>query len=353
MSTASQVEKTTRVSPGLIGMGLLVVVGLAAWIIQLSRGFSVLGVGQAVVWGVYIAAFFTLAGLASGLVILAALADYKVIPGLQLQRRSLLIGALACYVASGIMIVMDIAKPARVLNMIFSANITSPFVWDFVSLAVTVVLAAIYLFVGAKPKWLPALAAIVAGLVVIMEGWILSMSAGTTLWHGGILPAVFLVEGLLLALAVALIATKGEATAAWLKQAMLVLLPVLFLLNVFEIGAVLYAGEPEAQTATNLLLSSPLFWAQLALGVVLPFLLLSFAPKDRTIGLVAAALVMVSVYIAKAMLLYAGQARPFMLPEVKYTPSLVEIGGVVGILGLAGLLFLLGQQYIHPKEAKA
>ena len=38
---------------------VLVVVGLVAWIVQLSQGMSVLGVGQIVVWGMYIAAFFT------------------------------------------------------------------------------------------------------------------------------------------------------------------------------------------------------------------------------------------------------------------------------------------------------
>jgi Ni/Fe-hydrogenase subunit HybB-like protein len=189
MATASKVEKSTNTSPVLIGLAVLVLLGIAAWIIQLIRGFSVIGVGQAVVWGAYIATFFTLAGLASGLVFLTALADFEVIPDLKKHRSSLLIGALACYIASGLMIVMDIGKPLRILNMIFAMNITSPFVWDFLSLAIAVVLAAIYLFVGAKSKVLPVLAAVAAGLVVIMEGWILSMSAGSALWHGGILPS--------------------------------------------------------------------------------------------------------------------------------------------------------------------
>ncbi len=349
MATIAKAEKSNKSLPALIGMAALVVIGLIAWIIQLTRGFATIGVNQAVVWGLYIAVFFTMAGLASGLVVLAALSDFKVVPNL--NRRSLLIGALACYIASGIMIVMDIAKPGRVLNMIFSANITSPFVWDFLSLALAVILAAIYLYMGPKPKWLPVVAAVVASLVVIMEGWILSMSAGGTLWHGGILPAVFLVEGFMVAMAVVLIMLNRANTNAWLKQAMLVLLPVLFLLNVFEIAAVLYAGEPEAQEATNLMIGSPLFWTFLVLGVVLPFLLFLLVKKNRTSDLIAAVLVILGVFLAKYVLLYAGQARPFMLPEVTYNPTLVEVGGVVGIIGLAGLLYILGKQLIHPKAA--
>ena len=63
-------------------------------------------------------------------------------------------------------------------------------------------MAVILLLVSPKAKWLSVVAGIVAGLVVIFEGWILSMSAGSPLWSGGIMPAIFLVEGLLLALGV-------------------------------------------------------------------------------------------------------------------------------------------------------
>jgi len=65
--------------------------------------------------------------------------------------------------------------------MIFSPNFKSMFVWDFYSLAIAVVLAAAYLWFGAKSKWLPILAAIFAVAVVVVEGWILSVSAGTPL----------------------------------------------------------------------------------------------------------------------------------------------------------------------------
>ncbi len=351
MATASKVEKPSRISPALVGFAVLVVIGIIAWFIQLTQGFSAIGIGHAVVWGVYIATFFTLAGLASGLVFLTALADFKVIPGLQKERTNLLIGALACYVAAGIMIVMDIGKPERVLNMILSTQIRSPFVWDFLALAIAVILTAVCLFVGAKVKWLTILTAIVAGMVVIAEGWILSMSAGSTLWHGGILPAVFLVEGMLLALSVVLIAVKDESASDWLKKAMLVLLPVLFLLNVFEIAAVLYGGEPEAQAATMILLNSPLFWFQVVLGLIVPFILLLVARKNHTFELVAAVLVVLGVFVAKWALLFAGQARAFMLSAANYNPTWVEYAGVVGIIGLAGLLFLLGQKFLHPKNA--
>src|SRR5512139_1182940 len=143
--TTTKAQPAPKDQPWLIAFAILVVVGLIAWFMQFSQGLDSLGVGQAIVWGVYIAAFFLMAGLGSGLVILAALGDLDVLPGLKTLRRPLLIGAIASYIAAGFAILMDIGKPDRVLNMIFSPNFKSMFVWDFYALALSIILAAAYL----------------------------------------------------------------------------------------------------------------------------------------------------------------------------------------------------------------
>ena len=354
MTTVAKPQRTTNDVPWLVGLAILVLIGIVAWVVQLTQGFEVLGVGQTIVWGAYIATFFTLAGLAGGLVIFTALADLGVIPSLQPYRRSLLLGALACYVASGFMILMDIGQPLRVLNMIVSANLSSPFVWDFASLALSVIVTAIYLFRGAKGKWLPAVAGVVAGLVIVMEGWILSMSAGGTLWHGGMMPLVFLVEGVLTASAITLLAASNPQVAGWLRRVLLVLLPTLVVLTLFEVAPVTYAGNPEAQAETALFLSgslAPVYWGQVLLGIVVPFVLLAWAGANRTATNIAAVLALLGVLVAKLVVLLAGQALPFMQAEATYAPTLVEVGGVVGILGLAGLLFLLGKRVVPARPA--
>lgn len=354
MTTVAKTQRTTNDVPWLIGLAVLVVIGIVAWVVQLTQGFEVLGVGQAIVWGAYIATFFSLAGLAGGLVILAALSDLGVIPNLQPYRRGLLLGALAAYVASGFMILMDIGQPLRVLNLIFSANLSSPFVWDFASLAVSVIVTAIYLFAGPKGKWLPALAGVVAALVMIMEGLILSLTVGGVLWHGGMMPVVFLVEGLMAAAAILLIAQADPKVSAWLRRAVLVLLPIVVVLNLLEIAAVSYAGNPDAQAAVALFWSgnlTPLFWGQALFGILLPFVLLAWASQNRTATIIAAVLVILGVLVTKLGALVAGQALPFMQAEATYVPTLVEVAGVIGIVGLAGLLFVLGKRLLPAKQA--
>ncbi len=356
MATATKVKNapvsqpTTGLMP-LIGLAVLVVIGVAAWIIQLTQGFSTLGVGQEIVWGVYIAAFFFLVGVAGGLMILASLADLDVIPGLKASRRKLLIGSLACFIAAGFMILMDIGQPLRVLNMIFSANVSSPFVWDFACLALSVIVGLIYLFSGPKGKVLPVIAGILAFLVIVVEGWILSMSAGGELWQGGMTPVMFLIEGLLAASAVVLIGQSAGQVYNWLRRVVMILLPALVVLNLLEMASVAYSGDPDAQAALGLYFGnlSALFWADILIGIVVPFVLLAWAGKNLTVAKTGAALAIVGVFMTKLVVLVAGQALPFMRPAVSYVPTLVEAGGVVGIIGLAGLLYVLGQKFLQPK----
>ena len=354
MTTVAKTQRTINDRPWLIGLAVLVVIGLVAWVVQLTQGAGVLGVNQAIVWGAYIATFFSLASLASGLVILAALADLGVIPGLQAYRRSLLLGALAAYIASGVTILMDLGQPLRVLNMILSLNISSPFVWDGASLAVSVIVTVIYLLAGPKGKWLPTLAGVVAALVILVEGLILSMSVGGPLWHGGMMPVVFLVEGLLLAGAVLLIAPLEPPALGWLRRAVLVLVPTLVVLNLLEIAAVNYSGNPEAQAAVAVFWSgslAPLFWGQAVLGLLVPFVLLAWVSRNRTAVILAAVLVILGVLVTKLGVLISGQALTYMQGQATYVPTLVEVGGVVGIVGLAGLLFLLGKRLLPSKPA--
>ncbi len=351
MATTTKIRTTPNAMPGLIGFGILVIIGIAAWVIQLTQGLSVLGIGQTIAWGLYIVTFLFLAGLAGGLVILTSLADLQIIPNLRQYRRSFLIGALAAYVASGFMILMDIGRPFRVLNMILSANLSSPFVWDFALLAVSVIVTATYLYAAPKGKLLPVLAGVVAAAVISVEGWILSMSAGTPLWHGGVTPATFLIEGFISASAILLITQSEGAAVQWLRRALLVIVPALILLNLFEIASISYAGVPDAQAAIGLMLANPLYWFVLLLGFVLPVVLLAGWGKQRQAVVSAGALLLLAVFASKYMLLVSGQAFDFMQLPHTYTPTLVEISGVVGIFGLAGFLYLLGLRLVHPKAA--
>jgi dimethyl sulfoxide reductase membrane subunit len=349
MTTIAGKQETANFRPWLIACGVLVVVGIAAWLVQLTQGFAVLGVGQAISWGVYIAAFFTLAGTGSGLIILAAATDLGWLAALKGQRRMLLAAALGCFIAAGFMILMDIGKPERIFNMVFLPNFGSMFVWDFYALALSVVLALAYLYLGPVGKWLPWAAGIVAAALVIVEAWILAASAGSVLWHSSLVPVIFLVEGLATALAVTVLARDKATTAARLLA---VLLASLLVLSLIELFTLTNAGDPDLVAGVGLLLSGSLavvYWGQLLLGLALPFALLVWSGANRTAVMAAAVLAIIGVFVAKLDLLVAGQALPYMGAPASYVPSLVELAAVLGMVGLAGLVYLLVNRYLPSK----
>lgn len=352
MTTVASTQRKQNDMPWLIGLGVLVLIGIVAWIVQLTQGLDVLGVNQAIAWGAYIAAFFVLAGAGSGLVILAALGDLGILPALKGQRQWLLLGAVAAFIAAGFMILMDIGKPERVLFMLSYPNFKSMFVWDFYALALSVVLALVYFYLGPKFKWLPWVAAVIAMMVVIVEGWILSVSAAAPIWHSALIPVTFLIEGLIAAMSmVILVRAKSEP----LGRIIAAFLAVLFAFTLIELVNVLYGGDPEAVASLNLLVSgglAPFYWGALILGIVVPFTLFVWFANNRTAVMIAAVLAILGVFVTKLDLLIAGQALPFMGRPMNYIPTLVEVGGVVGIIGLAGLVFVLANRFL-PSKAEA
>ena len=94
---------------------------------------------------------------------------------------------------------------------------------------------------------------------------------------------------------------------------------------------------------------APLYWGQILLGIVLPFVLLVWAANNRSAVMAAAVLAFLGVFAAKFVLLVAGQALPFMGAPATYVPTLIELAGLVGMLGLAAFLFVLGKRYLPAK----
>ena len=330
MATSVTMQRASNDRPWVIGLGVLVVIGIIAWIV----------VGL-------------IAGWLAGQVMKGG--GYGVLPEMKEHRRSALIAALGCYIAAGVTVLMDIGKPFRALSMIYSPNFKSMFVWDFYLLALSIIVALVYLY-RAPTRSIAGVAAAAATLLMIVEGWILTVSAGTSLWHSSLIPAVFVIEGLLTALCLLLLKHGASGRVGELaRRGVTVLLPVVFVLSFVEMVAVLYGADAEAGAAMKLLVGgslAPMYWGALILGVVLPFVLLLRAGTGVVTVRIAALLTIAGIFSAKLNLLVAGRAIPFMQLETSYSPSIVEIGGVIGVLGLAALLFVLGKRLL-PSSSEA
>jgi molybdopterin-containing oxidoreductase family membrane subunit len=152
-------EATTELMPrkfslyGKIWIVLLVMIvaaGLYFYITQLREGLIVTGLRDYTIWGIYIANFvFFVAISLVGSLVSAILKLTNVKWRTPLTRISEMI-AVASILFAGLVIIVDMGRPDRFLNVIFHARIQSPITWD-------VIVITTYLFISVLLLYLPLL----------------------------------------------------------------------------------------------------------------------------------------------------------------------------------------------------
>lgn len=348
MTTKTSEKRTRSVSPILLVALLIVAVAAVgyAWWTQLDQGMQVTGLGQQVVWGLYIAGFFTTMGAGAGLVALAAINEFSA--GAKAARKNYLILALASFIVSGLLIAMDLGNPANLLLILTAGRFSSMMTMDFWALLVAGAIALIYLVVvwnqknsTSTTRVFGVLGFLAAAALVVVESWMLTTLTAHPLWAGGLTVTGFLISAAIAGLSLALVFRREAAQilSRWLLGALILNL-VLVLAEAFT----LFVGnDPRAITEANLLLVGNLntmFWIQVTVGLVIPVLVLAWKSEGLFVRL-AALLAFLGVVGEKLWLLVAGQTLPW-LPTVSgaYLPAGVEYLGVIGALALVAFLYL-------------
>lgn len=144
-----RLNKSFLIWAGFLGISLLVC--LYAYFLQLRDGLIVTGLGDYVSWGLYIANFiFFVAVSLIGMLISAVL-------GLSGQKwaeplaRIAEIIALAFAAVAGLVIVMDMGHPERLLNVFIYGRIQSPIVWDVTVVTIYVLISTLLLYIPLIP----------------------------------------------------------------------------------------------------------------------------------------------------------------------------------------------------------
>jgi molybdopterin-containing oxidoreductase family membrane subunit len=324
-----------------MGLGVLAVGGLAVWLVELSRGMADLGLSQQVVWGLYIAGFFTAAGAGAGALVLVALQALQ--PWLTAgQQARLMAAGLASFGVAGALIVMDVGSPLGVWRIAVSGRWTSLVVWDFYLLlaGLLVTLVAWLSLTGSRRGMAGrGILAVVMGLVgltlLLAESWMLTTQSAHPVWESGLTTLSFLAGGAVaaLGLAVLLLADQPRERA---RHWLVIALAASALIVVSEVMVGVLTMAPRASEAARLLITGPLLWLYVVVGLIAPLTLLTMQQTAWTA--LGAALAVLGVLIEKTQLLAVGQGQPW-LPgaAVSYVPTWVEILGVAG-LAAAGVV---------------
>jgi molybdopterin-containing oxidoreductase family membrane subunit len=313
---------------------VLALAGIAAWIYQLVVGMQTTGLGQQIVWGLYIAAFFTAVGTGAALLALTGLSEFMPLLDLRVRARTLML-ALASFIIGALLIALDVGSPFRLWRVITSFRFSSMMTWDFWLLVVAGVIALIYLLAvkgGKEQKSLAALGILAGVIVVVAEGWMLSTMAAHPMWGSGLTVVTFLLGAAIAGMSIALVAGfAGEKIQNWLKLALWLGLALVLV----EVLTSLVGGGAEVGLVLTGF-AAPAFWWQVILGLLVPIVLLVRKQYLWLAGILA----VTGVVAEKVWTLAAGQAQPWLaLPEGVYFPNWIELIAVIGMVALGILLY--------------
>ena len=120
---------------GKLWVGILllsIVAGIIAYIDQLVKGQIVTNMRDYALWGVYISNFVFFVATSFVAAIIVAVLRLTVSEWRRPFVRLAVIVGLACIIMAGITIIIDMARPDRMLNLFVHARLQSPITWDVI-----------------------------------------------------------------------------------------------------------------------------------------------------------------------------------------------------------------------------
>lgn len=349
---------------------VLIVSGLSAWGRQLSLGLGVTGMGRDISWGLYIAQFTFLVGVAASAVMVVMpyyLHNQKAFSKIVIVGEFLAVSAAAMCM---LFILADMGKPQRVLNVLRYPSPHSMVFWDVIVLNGYLMLNLVsgWAVLGAEkegvaaPSWTKA-------LIYLSIPWAFSIHTvtaflyaglpGRHLWLTAVLAPRFLASAfaagtaLLILLSFVLQKSAGFDVGKEARMKLTVICAYAGVANFFLLGTefftAFYSNVPSHMHSLQYLFFGldghgqfvPLMWLSLLTGLGSVALLLVPRLRSQSRWLIAACSGLVlSIWIDKGVGLIIGGFLPTPLDEiVLYMPTLTEISVTVGIWAI-GLLLL-------------
>jgi len=402
-STASVPVPAARPGGSLRGIRLWYVLlalagllGLVAWIYELQHGLAATGMRDVVSWGMYIFTFAFFIGLSAGGLIMASSAEVFGIADLKPLARLGVLSAAACVTVAAIMILPDLGRPDRILNIFIHPNWTSPLIWDILIISVYFVFSVVDLVVLQRHESQPnrlrtairVLAYVGLPTAVLLHSvtaWIFGLQIARTWWNTALMAPLFVVSailsgtGLVTLLALAAQRWGGFALSAQTRRWLRGFIAIALVVDLFFVGCeyvtVLWGNVPADRSALDLVLPGGAyawtFWVEWILGGVVPLAFL-LVPRLRrvpgSLGL-AAFLAIAGVYAFRIELVVIGFINPLTQfppgnaigtynPATssfelvgRYSPTWVEYSIILGLFALFGAITTVGYRRLFTPSA--
>ena len=344
---------------------IVIAAGLAAYGRQLTEGLAVTGMSRDVSWGLYIAQFTFLVGVAASAVMVVIpyyLHDYKAFGRMVILGEFL---AAAAVVMCMLFVFVDLGQPARVLNVLLHPSPHSVMFWDIIVLTGYLLLNLVIGLVTldaqrnevAPPKWIKP-------LVYLSIPWAVSIHTVTAFLYSGLAARPFWMTPILAPRFLASAFASGPSLLILLAlvlrrftrfdpgkeaiQKLATIVTYAMLINLFfvlvEVFTAVYSGIPHDRQAWQYLFLGldghhglvPWMWSGelLAVGCVALLLLPGMRTRDGVLAGICGG-VIAAVWIEKGIgMVVAGFVPTPLGKVVSYTPTGTEITIALGVYAI-------------------
>lgn len=374
----------------IIVAAVLTVAGLALWVVQLTGGMVQTNMRNLDSWGLYITMFMFLVGLSAGGLIISSAPKAFGMKGFGGISKIAVWTSICCTVLAIGFVVVDLGQPMRLWELFIYSNLGSPLMWDIVVLGTYLILSIVYLWAQLQAekgkvshvalRVISVIALVCAVLVHSVTAWIFGLQQAHELWHTALLGPWFVSSALVCGTALVLVVIIALRKAGYLdvEQANIVklakMLGAFVCVDLYFFGCdLLTSAFPNGSGAevVSMLVAGPLapfFWTEIV-GCIL-CAAICFVPKLRTTPLVVvgSVLAILGIFCKRVQLLVGG----FQIPNIDYAvalfptstvnssaasfaevyhsmiymPSMLEVGVMVGVIGLGALMLCLGLKYL-------
>ncbi len=393
----------------LVTTGLLV--GVGAWIRQLVGGLEVTNMRNLSMWGLYITLFMFFVGLSAGGLIITSTGKIFGIGRRKPIIRLAVVEATVAVILAAIMLLPDIGRPDRMLNLFRYPNFRSPLIWDVTIITIYFIVSLIYVWVytradnAARGSWLAfgtgtsdaearrderaktVLAAVGLPAAILLHSitaWIFGLQISRGFWYTAVMAPLFiasaLVSGMGLMIVLSLVSRRmgrvsfGDDLAVHLGKLLATFIAVEAFLVFAETLTAAYPGAGfEADPVARILTGryAGFFWFEVIAGLVIPFALLVMPASRRRVPWIGAAstLAVVGIFVHRFTIVlnglsYATVPYPPGVPlgtapetgassfaqNLFYYPSWVEWLVALGVVCLGALIFTAATVFLPLRE---
>ncbi len=391
-------------------LAIIVGAGVYAYAYQVQHGHAVTGTNHTIFWGLYIANFVFFIGISYGGAITSAILRLTGAKWRAPITRIAEATAVVTLAVGALSVLIDVARPDRMLNLLVYAQPGSPITWDWIAINTYLVGTLIFFYLPlipdlgkfrdklperglrrklyaffalrwegttAQERWLLRAIGIMAVLIIPLAisvhsvlAWLFAMTVREG-WHSTIFGPQFVMAAMLSGVGMVILVIAAARKIYHLEpfitrrhfrllSYLLIALGAGYLY--FMVAEYLTEGYTQIGDSGAVLRAlfigtyAPIFWTVVFAGLVFPLVLVAL-PGRWLIGRAATAslLVVLAMWVKRYLIiLIPGIAEPIS-PFALYKPSWVELtitaGAVAAIpLGLMVLFALVPVMSIHELE---